>query len=37
MFALSTGVPTMGVAVLDEPSPHVTPQKDRERLAEYLK
>jgi hypothetical protein len=37
MFALSTGVPTMGVAMLDQPAPHVTPRKERERLAEYLK
>jgi hypothetical protein len=27
----------MGVAMLDQPAPHVTPRKERERLAEYLK
>jgi hypothetical protein len=37
MFALSTGVPTVGVAMLDQPAPHVTPRKEREKLVEYLK
>ena len=43
IFALSTGLPTMGFAMLDKspgipsPAPHVTPRKERERLAEYLK
>jgi len=27
----------MGVAMLDQPAPPVTPRKERERLAEYLK
>jgi len=43
VFALSTGLPTLGVAMLD-PSPEipglalpVTPRKERERLAEYLR
>jgi hypothetical protein len=37
IFALSTGVPTMGFAMLDQPALHVTPRKEREwLLAEYL-
>jgi hypothetical protein len=37
IFALSTGLPTMGGAMLGQPIRHVTPRKERERLAEYLK
>ena len=43
IFALSTGLPTMGFAMLDQspgipsPAPHVTPRKEWKRLAEYLK
>jgi len=35
-FALSTGVPTMGAAMLDPPVPYVTPRKEREKLAEHV-